>query len=91
MELVLLIGAILVFFAWFGNNSCPKFIRDNKKLITGIVIGLFITKYMNIEGSGKSNGSVIFLAAMILGSLALLASGVKKGSDLRDNVLVFRR
>jgi ABC-type spermidine/putrescine transport system permease subunit I len=78
MELVLLIGAILVYFAWFGNNSCPKFIRDNKKLITGIVIGLFITKYMNIEGSGTSNGPVVVAMVFGLGILVWVGAELDK-------------
>ena len=64
MDLVILIGAILVYFGFFVK-SCPNIIKKYRQLLLGIVIGLLIYKYMNIEGSTWSDGLVPFLVAAL--------------------------
>ena len=76
MDLVIVIAALLVYFAYFVK-SCPKIIKKYKQLLLGIFIGLLIYKYMNFEGNGDFGwgGPVIvalffFLLAGVNGFMA---------------------
>ena len=41
---------VMVLCAWFWPN-CPKALKENKKLLLGVFLGFFFTKFMgNIEG-----------------------------------------
>ena len=50
--IILLIVAAVV-FAYYGGASCPKILKDNKQMLLGVLVGLFLVKFLNgnnIEG-----------------------------------------
>uniref|UniRef100_A0A6C0BT82 Uncharacterized protein n=1 Tax=viral metagenome TaxID=1070528 RepID=A0A6C0BT82_9ZZZZ len=78
MDLVILIGAILVYFAYFVK-SCPNIIKKYRQLLLGIIIGLLIYKYVNIEGNIEgftmSDGLVKLLAILFVIAVFILIIG----------------
>jgi hypothetical protein len=56
MLLVIVVG--LVFFSYYGGDNCPKILKDNKKVLLGLLIGLFMCKFMSryliVEGLDDS-------------------------------------
>ena len=50
MNGIMLLIFVMVLCAWFWPN-CPKALKENKKLLLGVFLGFFFTKFMgNIEG-----------------------------------------
>ena len=50
MNGIMLLIFVMVLCAWFWPN-CPKALKENKKLLLGVSLGFFFTKFMgNIEG-----------------------------------------
>ena len=50
MNEIMLLIFVMVLCAWFWPN-CPKVLKENKKLLLGVSLGFFFTKFMgNIEG-----------------------------------------
>lgn len=50
MNKIMLLIFVMVLCAWFWPN-CPKVLKENKKLLLGVFLGFFFTKFMgNIEG-----------------------------------------
>ena len=56
MIMLLIVAAVV--FAYYGGASCPKVLKDNKQMLLGVVVGLFLVNFMNgnnIEGFGASD------------------------------------
>jgi len=56
MLVVIVVG--LVFFSYYGGDNCPRILKDNKKVLLGLLIGLFMGKFMSgysiVEGLDDS-------------------------------------
>ena len=54
-----MIGVVLlVLFVHFGGTNVPKVLKDNKQVLLGVVIGLFLPSVgVNIEGATGKGGS----------------------------------
>lgn len=52
MNMMLMLMIALVAFAYYGGASCPKMLKDNKEMLLGVIVGLFVGKHfsMKIEG-----------------------------------------
>ena len=57
MNQLLLFITVLVAFAYYGGSNVPKFLKDNKQMLLGVAIGLFLPSVgVNIEGAtGKGD------------------------------------
>lgn len=54
MNMFTLLVLALVVFAYYGGASCPKVLKDNRKMLLGVVIGLALFSFMGVEGFGNS-------------------------------------
>lgn len=50
MNQLMLFVVVLVAFIYFGGSNVPKILRNNKKIIFGIFIGLILCSFLSLEG-----------------------------------------
>ena len=65
MNQLTLVVVALVAFIWCGGNYCPSVLRQNKKLLLGVAVGMVLCSVMGLrlEGYGPSSGVVVSPAA----------------------------
>ena len=52
MNQVLLFITVLVIFVYFGGSNVPKVLRDNKQMLLGVIVGLFLCNSMGLRLEG---------------------------------------
>jgi len=56
MNTLLIVLVAVVGFCYFGENKCPKVLKDNKEMLLGVLVGLALCSFMsvNLEGISES-------------------------------------
>jgi hypothetical protein len=49
MNMLILLTFVLVAFCYFGGKHCPKVLKDNKKILLGVFVGLTICSFMDLK------------------------------------------
>jgi len=47
--MLILLTFVLVAFCYFGGKHCPKVLKDNKKILLGVFVGLTICSFMDLK------------------------------------------
>ena len=47
--MLILLTFVLVAFCYFGGKHCPKVLKDNKKILLGVSVGLTICSFMDLK------------------------------------------
>ena len=50
MNKLVLLAVALVALCYFGGNYCPAVLKKNKKMLLGVVVGLVLCSFFDIEG-----------------------------------------
>lgn len=55
-KLILIVG-VLVAFVYFGGSTVPKVLRDNKKMLGGVLVGVILSVLMGPTLEGMHDGT----------------------------------
>jgi len=84
---MLMVLIALVAFTYFGGQSVPKILRDNKQILLGVLLGFFLQQFMEDRTEGYASGynsqesadkgeevAGVALAVLCLGALLFFAN-----------------
>ena len=52
MKTLLIVLVAVVGFCYFGENKCPKVLKDNKEMLLGVLVGLALCSFMGLKIEG---------------------------------------
>ena len=54
--MLMLLVVALVALCYFGGNYCPSVLKQNKKMLLGVVVGLALCSFMGVNLEGLNGG-----------------------------------
>lgn len=52
MNTLLIVLVAVVGFCYFGENKCPKVLKDNKEMLLGVLVGLALCSFAGLKLEG---------------------------------------
>ena len=52
MNTLLIVLVAVVGFCYFGENKCPKVLKDNKEMLLGVLVGMALCSFMGLKIEG---------------------------------------
>ena len=46
MNMIILLVGIIVIFSYYGGSKCPNILKENKKILVGVLIGLLLSSFV---------------------------------------------